>query len=98
MKPSELRAMDDARLDERLADLHEEWRNLRFQEAVGKLTATARIREIRKTVARIHTIRTERQTEAATRAFLAARQQTPGRDAAPATAPAEPAATPAEQA
>ena len=44
-----------------------EWRNLRFQEAVGKLTATARIRQIRKDIARIHTIRTEREIDAAMR-------------------------------
>ncbi len=75
MKASELRAMDEAQLADHLTDLHAEWRNLRFQEAVGKLTATARVREIRKTIARIHTIRTERETEAATRAFLGQRQQ-----------------------
>ena len=74
MKASQLRAMDEARLAEQLTDLHEEWRNLRFQEAVGKLTATSRIREIRKSIARIHTIRTERETEAATRAYLAQRE------------------------
>ena len=102
MKAAELRAMNEARLDEQLEDLHVEWRNLRFQEAVGKLTATARIREIRKTIARIHTIRTERETEEATRAFLAQRQQgtsvpAAGRVAA-ATSPDEPVTTPVDQA
>ena len=48
-------------------ELHAEWRNLRFQEAVGQLTATARIRQIRKDIARIHTIRTEREIERAWR-------------------------------
>ena len=71
MKAAELRAMSNDQLAERLAELHDEWRDLRFQEAIGKLTATARTREIRKTIARIHTIRTERETEAATRAYLA---------------------------
>lgn len=75
MNVTELRALTEEQLDESLTELHEEWRNLRFQEAVGKLTATARTRDIRKTIARIHTIRTERETEAATRAFLAARGQ-----------------------
>ena len=110
MKAAELRAMDEAGVREQLDDLHGEWRNLRFQEAVGKLTATARVREIRKTIARIHTIRTERETEAATRAFLAQRQQTQARTtpvAAPVTeerrvvvetvAPAEPTTSPAAQ-
>ena len=71
MKAAELRAMSNDQLAERLTELHDEWRDLRFQEAIGKLTATARTREIRKTIARIHTIRTERETEAATRAYLA---------------------------
>ena len=75
MKAAELRALSEDQLDDRLTELHEEWRDLRFQEAVGKLTATARTRELRKTIARIHTIRTERRTEAETRAFLAASGQ-----------------------
>jgi large subunit ribosomal protein L29 len=76
VKASELRALSEDQLEERLGELHDEWRNLRFQEAIGKLTATARTREIRKTIARIHTIRTERETEAATRAYLAAAGRT----------------------
>ena len=100
MKAAELRGMDDARLGEQLDDLHTEWRNLRFQEAVGKLTATSRIREIRKTIARIHTIRTEREADAATRAFLAQRQPVQNRTApatAPTAAPAMPTTTPAAE-
>lgn len=60
MKPAEVRAMDDGRLNHQLDELQAEWRNLRFQEAVGKLTATARIRQIRKDIARIKTIQSER--------------------------------------
>jgi large subunit ribosomal protein L29 len=56
--------MDDSRLNRQIADLQAEWRNLRFQEAVGQLTATARIRQIRKDIARIRTIQTEREIEA----------------------------------
>ena len=65
MKASELRGLTDEQLEERLKELHTEWRDLRFQEAVGQLTATSRIREIRKDIARIHTIRTEQQKQAA---------------------------------
>ena len=68
MKPAEIRALAEDQLEERLQELHAEWRDLRFQEAVGKLTATARTRQIRKDIARIHTIRTERALEAATTA------------------------------
>jgi large subunit ribosomal protein L29 len=60
-------------LQDHLGDLHAEWRNLRFQEAIGKLTATSRIGQIRKEIARIHTIRTEREMDAALRASLAAK-------------------------
>lgn len=67
MKPNNLRAMSTAHLDEVLTELHTEWRHLRFQDAVGKLTATARIREIRKTIARVHTIKRERELDQALR-------------------------------
>ena len=64
MKPAEIRAMDDEKLGEEVASLLAEWRSLRFQEAVGQLTATARTRQIRKDIARIKTIQTEREIEA----------------------------------
>lgn len=69
MKPAEVRGLTEAQLDEQLADLHSEWRTHRFDEAIGKLTATARIKQIRKDIARIHTIRTERQMDAERRAI-----------------------------
>ncbi len=75
MKAAEVRALNDQQMEERLGELHAEWRDLRFQEAVGKLVATKRIRDIRKTIARIHTIRTEREHEAFTRAALADQSQ-----------------------
>ena len=71
MKAADIRAMTEDQLQERLTELHEEWRNLRFQEAIGKLTATSRTRQIRKDIARIHTIRTERLIDAALRDGLA---------------------------
>lgn len=70
MKPAELRARTEDQLAELLTDLHNEWRELRFQEAIGKLTQTARIRQIRKDIARIHTIRNEREMDARLRAQL----------------------------
>jgi len=45
-------------------DLQVEWRNMRFQESVGQLTNNARIRTIRKDLARILTIRHERVLDA----------------------------------
>jgi large subunit ribosomal protein L29 len=64
VKPAEIRAMDDERLNQQVTALLSEWRSLRFQEAVGQLTATARTRQIRKDIARIKTIQTEREIEA----------------------------------
>ena len=67
MKAAEIRAMTQDQLDGALTELHSEWQSLRFQEAVGRLTATSRIRQIRKDIARIHTIRTERVMDEALR-------------------------------
>jgi large subunit ribosomal protein L29 len=74
VKVADLRGLTEPQMEQRMSELHKEWRDLRFQEAVGKLTATARIREIRKTIARIHTIRTEREIAAAARMALAAKR------------------------
>jgi large subunit ribosomal protein L29 len=71
MKPAEIRGLNQEQLEQQLTEFHTEWRTLRFDEAVGKLTATARIRQIRKDIARIHTIRTEREFDAALNARLA---------------------------
>lgn len=65
MNAEELRQMDDGALVEQLGELHKRWRELRFDDAVGKLTHNAEIRQLRRTIARIHTIRTERAMAAA---------------------------------
>ena len=64
MKPAEILAMDDEKLAQEIVDLQGEWRNLRFQQAVGQLTNTARIGQIRKDIARIKTVQTEREIAA----------------------------------
>jgi len=48
VKASELRALDDAQLREKLAEYKVELFNLRFQKATGKLTNTARPRQVKK--------------------------------------------------
>lgn len=65
MKASEFRAMTNEQLEEQLTELHTEWRDLRFQEAVGNLTATARTRQIRKDIARILTVQSEPERQQA---------------------------------
>lgn len=70
MKAQEVRALTEAQLQQQLTDLHTEWRNLRFQDAVGQLTDTARISKIRRDIARIHTIRREREIETQLRGLI----------------------------
>ena len=61
MKASELRNLDDAKLREQLQGFHEELFNLRFQQKMGKLTATGRPRIVKREIARIKTILRERE-------------------------------------
>jgi large subunit ribosomal protein L29 len=63
MKASEIRVMSDEQLVERMDELREEWRQLRFDQAVGRLQNTSRIGQIRRDIARIKTIQTERVIE-----------------------------------
>lgn len=73
MNASEIRGLNEDQIAGVLEELHSEWQTLRFQEAIGRLTATSRIGQIRKDIARIHTIRTERVMDEAIR-----RSQTAG--------------------
>jgi large subunit ribosomal protein L29 len=61
MDAAELRALTDEELEERIDEIKTEWRDLRFDEAVGRLTNPMRIRQIKREIARIKTIRKERQ-------------------------------------
>jgi large subunit ribosomal protein L29 len=61
MKMSELRSLSDNELNNRLNDSHQEMFNLRFQRVSGQLTNTARVNEVRKTIARIKTLLRERE-------------------------------------
>ncbi|MFN8495409.1 MAG: 50S ribosomal protein L29 [Caldilineaceae bacterium] len=61
MKASELRTSSSAELAGKLDDFYQEMFNLRFQKATGKLTNTARIRDVRRQVAQIKTILRERE-------------------------------------
>ena len=61
MKASDVKAMTDDQLQDELISLKKEQFNLRFQAATGQIENTARIREVRRTVARIKTVQGERQ-------------------------------------
>jgi large subunit ribosomal protein L29 len=56
MKAVDLRAKSQDELRQELENLKKEQFNLRFQAASGQLENTARVREIRRDVARIKTI------------------------------------------
>ncbi|MGA8688952.1 MAG: 50S ribosomal protein L29 [Methyloceanibacter sp.] len=63
MKAGQVRAMTQDQLNDELVKLKKEQFNLRFQAASGQLENTARVREIRRDIARIKTI--TRQSSAA---------------------------------
>ena len=56
MKASELRTKTQDELNDQLMQLKKEQFNLRFQKATGQLENTARVREVRRDIARIKTI------------------------------------------
>lgn len=60
-----IRGMDDAKLKEELTKLKKEQFNLRFQQVTGTLEKAARIRVVRRDIARIKTIMAERKRAAA---------------------------------
>ncbi|HHX10032.1 MAG TPA: 50S ribosomal protein L29 [Firmicutes bacterium] len=61
MKVQELRKMSDKDLNDKLSDLKEELFNLRFQHATGQLDNVMRIREVKRTIARVKTIQRQRE-------------------------------------
>lgn len=61
MKASELRNLDSEQLRAQIDDYYKELFNLRFQKVTGKLTNTARPRQVRHEIARIKTILRERE-------------------------------------
>lgn len=64
MKAEELRDLNDAELDEKLAEAKAELFNLRFQLATGQLDNPMRIREAKREIARIKTVARERELAA----------------------------------
>ncbi|MDU5333858.1 50S ribosomal protein L29 [Enterococcus sp.] len=56
MKVKEIRELTTAEMIDQEKQLKEELFNLRFQLATGQLENTARIKEVRKSIARIKTV------------------------------------------
>jgi len=61
MKVSELREMSADEVNNRLEELHEEAFNLRFQHVSGQLTTPIRLREVRRDIAKAHTVLKEHE-------------------------------------
>ena len=64
MKAKEIRDLTTAEIEQKIKALKEELFNLRFQLATGQLENTARIRQVRKDIARMKTIIREREIAA----------------------------------
>ncbi|MDD4616483.1 MAG: 50S ribosomal protein L29 [Alphaproteobacteria bacterium] len=64
VKTADVRTKTDKELEERLGELRKEQFNLRFQKATGQLANTARVRHVRKEIAKITTVVGERQRAA----------------------------------
>ena len=60
MKAEDIRTKTQDQLTDDLASLKKEQFNLRFQKATGQLEKTARVRQVRKGIARIKTIAAEK--------------------------------------
>ncbi len=63
MKARALRDMTDKELDRRMAETRQELFNLRFQSATGALENSARLRSAKREIARILTVRHEREAK-----------------------------------
>ena len=64
MKTTEIRELSAAEFDTKLADLKEQLFNLRFQMATGQCENPMKIRDVKKSIARIKTIQRERELKA----------------------------------
>ncbi len=67
-KTEDLRQKSDDQLSEELTALKREQFNLRCQAATNQLEAPARIREVRRTIAKIKTLQSERSRSAEAKA------------------------------
>ena len=61
MKAKELRELSDDDLERRLADARQELFNLRFQAATGALENSARMKLAKREIARVLTVRRQRE-------------------------------------
>ena len=67
MRPKDLRDLSDDELARKLHETRQELFNLRFQSATGALENPARLKLAKREIARILTVRTERESAMETR-------------------------------
>ncbi len=60
MKVKDVRDLNEQELEEKVKELKEELFNLRFQLATGQLENVMRIKEVRRSIARVKTVLRER--------------------------------------
>lgn len=65
MKSNELVGKTKDELNTKLVDLKKEQFNLRFQGATGQLENVARVREVRRDIARVRTLQRQKTLDAA---------------------------------
>ena len=63
MKSKEIRALNPEEVKSKLTDAREELMKLRFQQVTGQLTDTSRLRVIRRDIARMETVLSEKTAE-----------------------------------
>ena len=61
VKTKDLRAMSVDELEDKLIQNKKEQFNLRIQQSTGQLTNTAQVRKVRREIAQINTLMTERK-------------------------------------
>ena len=65
MKTKDLKVQTDDQIAGALAEMKHEQFNLRFQAATGQLERPSRVREVRRTIAKIKTLQVSRAATAA---------------------------------
>ena len=64
MKPADIRLMTEDQVSDEIEKLKKEAFNLRFQRASGQLGNTARVRQVRRDIARLKTVANQKRAEA----------------------------------
>jgi len=60
MQANDIREMDTTKINQEIIELKKELFDLRFQQATGQLENTARVGKVKKAIARMKTVLTER--------------------------------------